>query len=110
MKRPDPRDARTPFSDSPGRRLKAEAYTFLLTFLFHDNNNHLRKALTILLFGVWAILYTANSLDSVAVTLPDSFEFLTLFVGIVIARMWNIEFNNFAQLPGMGDSGGDNDE
>lgn len=109
MRRPDPTDVRASFSDAPIRRIYAECYTLGLTFIFHERNNHLRKALTMLVAVVWAVLEVANALDAIGVTLPPLFEFFRLFVMILIGRMWNIEINSFAELidSGDGSEGGD---
>jgi hypothetical protein len=75
-------------------RVRVELYCFLLIFRFHDNNNHLRKAVTIMVVLVWAVLEISIALNLGSV--PDSLSWLRLFVGLLLARMWNIELNSFA--------------
>ncbi len=87
-------DVRRSFRESPLRRLLAEGYTFWLVFRPHDENHDGRKAITILVVGVWAIMEVGSAFG--AATLPDQFFFIRLVVGVLIGRMWGIEINNFA--------------
>jgi hypothetical protein len=91
---PTPRDARRSFRDAPLHRAYAELYCLALTIIFHDGNNHGRKALTILVVGVWAALEVGAAYG--AATLPEQFFMLRVLVGVVVGRMWGIEFNNLA--------------
>lgn len=89
-----PRDARRSFFTAPFRRIYCELYCLALTLVFHDGNNHGRKALTILIVAVWALVEVGAAFEYA--TLPDQFFFLRLVVGVLIGRMWGIELNNFA--------------
>ena len=93
---PSPEDARAHPRDDPVARLKAEAYTFARVFVFHDDNNHIRKAVTLLAVAVWVALEVGSAYG--LATLPDGFWYLRLFVGILLGRMWNIEVNSFAEM------------
>jgi hypothetical protein len=84
------------FRDDPIGRTKAEVWTFLLTFVFHDDNNDGRKLATILLVVVWALIEVGAAFGYAQ--LPEQFFFLRVVVGIMIGRMWGIEINNFAGL------------
>jgi len=92
--KPTPKDARRPWHRQPLRRAYAELYCLLLTVVFHDGNNHGRKALTILLVVAWAAIEVGAAYG--LATLPDQFFVLRLVVGLVIGRMWGIEMNNLA--------------
>lgn len=104
---PTPRDARRSFLDAPVRRLYCEVYCLALTLIFHDGNHDGRKALTILVVGVWALLEVGAAFG--AATLPNQFFFLRLVVGVLIGRMWGIELNNFAGVEFAYDDGSEND-
>lgn len=91
---PTPSDARRSLLDAPLRRLYAELYCLWLTLVFHDGNHHGRKALTILIVGVWALLEVGAAFGYAH--LPEQFYMLRLGVGILVGRMWGIELNNFA--------------
>ena len=91
---PNPEDARVHPRDDPLRRLKAEAYCFARAFYFHDQNNHLRKAITLLVVIVWMALEIGAAYGWA--TLPEHFLYLRLFVGVLLGRMWDIEVNSFA--------------
>ena len=82
------------FRENFWHRVRVELYCFFLIFRFHDNNNHLRKAVTIMVVIVWAVLEISIALNLGSV--PDSLSWLRLFVGLLLARMWNIELNSFA--------------
>jgi hypothetical protein len=82
--------------DNPLGRLYGEVYCLLLTVLFHDENNHGRKLLTILVVAVWAALEVGAGFG--VARLPDQFIFLRVVVGVLIGRMWGIEINNFAGI------------
>lgn len=84
------------FRDDISRRLYVELYCFYLIFRFHDHNNHLRKAVTIMVVFVWAVLEIGLAFELARV--PEPLSWLRLFVGLLLARMWNIELNNFAQV------------
>jgi hypothetical protein len=106
-------DARQRLRDDPTRRLYAELYCFFLTFVFHDGNNHTRKAFTIAIVGVWAAIELGAAFGYA--TVPDQFFFLRVVVGVILGKMWEIEVNNFAGVEfGYGDdsndssNGGDN--
>lgn len=106
-----PEDTRVAFRESPLRRIVAELYCLLLTFVFHPHNDNQRKAATLLVVGVWAAIEIGAAFGTA--TLPEQFYFLRLVVGIVIGRMWGIEINNFAGLEfdyrAAGDGGADED-
>ena len=91
---PTPSDARRRFRDAPLRRVYCEVYCLLLTLVFHEGNNHGRKALTIVVVGVWAALEVGAAYGYA--DLPNQFLFLRLVVGVLVGRMWGIEINNFA--------------
>jgi hypothetical protein len=103
---PTPRDARQSFFDAPLRRAYVELYCLALTFIFHAGNNHGRKALTILVVGVWAALEVGAAYG--VADLPEQFFFLRLLVGVLIGRMWGIEFNNLAGVEFTYSDEGDN--
>ena len=106
---PTPRDARRSFRDAPLRRLYCEVYCLALTLVFHPNNNHGRKAATIVIVGVWAAIEVGAAFG--VATLPEQFFFLRLVVGVLIGRMWGIEINNFAGVEfAYGDNGGNDDD
>lgn len=107
--RTTPEDVHKPFRERPGRRIAAELYCLALSFWFHPNNNHGRKAATILVVGVWAAIEVGAAFGPA--DLPNQFSFLRLFVGVLVGRMWGIEINNFAGVEfGYSDSGGEDDE
>lgn len=87
-------DALAPLLSEPFRRLKAELYCLFLTLVPHANNHDGRKAMTILVVGVWAILEVGSAFN--LATLPDQFFMLRVVVGVIVGRMWGIEINNFA--------------
>ena len=96
MHRPDRRDPTMPFADAPLKRLYAEVYCFVLTFVFHDGNNYLRKAITLMVILVWMTLEIGSAFGYA--DLPSQFWYLRGFVGLLLGRMWNIEINSFADL------------
>jgi hypothetical protein len=102
-----PEDARRSFTDAPLRRAWAEVYCFVLTFVFHDGNNDGRKAGTIVIVGVWAMIEVGAAFGYAS--LPDQFFFLRIVVGVLIGRMWGIEINNFAGVEFAYASDGGND-
>jgi hypothetical protein len=107
---PTPRDARRSFIDAPLRRAYCEVYCLALTLVFHDDNHDGRKALTILVVGVWALLEVGAAFGYAS--LPDQFYLLRVVVGVLIGRMWGIEINNFAgvEFTYGNDSGGNDRE
>lgn len=109
MRRPRPADARQSFADAPRVRLYAELYCFLLVFVFHSRNNHLRKAVTLLLVIVWGVITIGLSFDAFHVSSPPFYGTLTAAVFLILGRLWDIELTNFAQV-GMQSSGDDEDE
>lgn len=105
LRRPDPRDATRPL-DAPVRYLLAQLYCGYLVFRFHGQNNHLRKAVTLLVVIVWATLEVGAAFD--LATLPGEFLYLRLFVGILLGKMWDIEFQTFADAAAPLSGGGGN--
>jgi len=103
-----PRDIRRSFSDAPRRRIVAELYCLLLTFVFHPDNDDVRKFGTLVVVGVWAVVEVGAAFGYA--TLPDQFFYLRVFVGILIGRVWGIEINNFAGLEFSYSEEGNNDE
>ena len=93
LRRPSPRDATCPLQ-RPMRYLLAQAYCGYLVFRFHGDNNHLRKAVTLLVVIVWGVLEIGAAFG--LATLPSEFLYLRLFVGILLGKMWDIEFQTFA--------------
>jgi hypothetical protein len=91
-----PEHARQRFRDEPVGRTLAELYCLYLTFIFHDKNHDLRKFATIVLVGVWAVLEVGAAFE--LATLPEQFVYIRLLVGVLVGRMWGIEFDNFAGL------------
>lgn len=89
-----PRGRVPAFSDDIRQRLYAEVFCFYLIFRFHDYNNHLRKAVTLMVVFVWGTLEVLRALE--IGTMPESMSWLRLFVGVLLARMWNIELDSFA--------------
>ena len=90
-------DCRRPLTDP--RRLVAELYCLALVFVPHANNHSTRKAATITVVLAWAILEILNAAPGLVagqVNLPPQFYLLRLFVGILIGRMWGIQFNSIA--------------
>jgi len=86
----------------------AEIYCLFLTFVFHPDNDDVRKFGTLVVVGVWALLEVGSAFGYA--TLPDQFFYIRVFVGILIGRVWGIEFNNFAGLEfSYVDRGGDDD-
>jgi len=101
-----PDDTQRRFRDSPVKRSLVEVYCFLLTFWFWEDNNNGRKGMTLLIVLVWAALEVGAAFGYAE--LPSQFSFLRLFVGILVGRMWGIQFNNFAGLEfNYGEQGGD---
>jgi len=92
----DDRDVFRSWLQNPGSRLRAELYTLWLTFRPHKDNHDGRKAITILVVGVWAVMEVGSAFNYA--TLPDQFFFIRVVVGVLIGRMWGIEINNFAGL------------
>lgn len=80
--------------DDPRGRVLAELYCLVLTVVFHDGNSHARKALTILVVGVWGVVEVGAAFGYA--NLPNQFVYLRIVVGVLIGRMWGIEINNFA--------------
>lgn len=91
---PRPDDVRRSFLDAPLARVRAELYCLYLTVRPHPDNNHARKAGTLIVILVWGVLEVGSAFG--AANLPSQFTFLRLFVGVLIGRMWGIEINNFA--------------
>jgi len=89
-------DARTSFTESPRRRISAELRCFLLVFWMYETNNDSRKAVTILAVAVYALLELGAAFGYA--NLPAEFFYMRLFIGILIGRMWGIQFNNVAGL------------
>jgi hypothetical protein len=87
-------DIRRSFTDAPVRRTAAELYCLTLVLRPHANNSDARKAGTIILVGVWALIEVGAAFGVAA--LPEQFFFLRVLVGVLIGRMWGIEINNFA--------------
>lgn len=87
-------DARCSFWHNPVRRTVAELYCFALVFKPYNGNSHERKFGTILVVLVWAALELGAAYG--AADLPNQFFYIRLFVGVLIGRMWGIQFNNFA--------------
>jgi hypothetical protein len=96
-----------------------------LTLVFHNGNSHSRKLATIVVVAVWGSIELGAAFGYA--NLPGQFNVLRVFVGVLIGRMWGIEFQNFAGLElsygndtggsgtddgsgdgGDGDGGGDN--
>lgn len=96
MHAPTRQDARAGWLEAPLRRAYAEAYCLTLTLVFHERNNHGRKLATIAVVAVWATIELGSAFG--AADLPSQFNFIRLFVGVLIGRMWGIEFQNFAGL------------
>lgn len=109
MHRPTPDDARCRFADSFRRRALAELYCLGLVFVFHGRNNHLRKAVTLLLVIVWGAITLGLAFDAVHVTSPPFYGTLTAIVFLILGRLWDIEFTNFAQV-GISDGSTDDAE
>jgi len=110
MRRPDADDLTTAPSESLSERLYAELYCLGLAFVFHDGNNHVRKALTLLLFLVWGAVTVGLSFESVGTVQPPFYPVMTGIVFLIIGRMWNIEVNNFAGLRLGDERSGDDEE
>lgn len=87
-------DARTSFWEHPLRRTAAEALCFALIWIPIDGNSHERKAATIMVVAVWGALEVGAAYG--AADLPNQFFYIRVFIGILIGRMWGIQFNNFA--------------
>lgn len=101
------RACQRPVTDS--RRLAVELYCLLLVFIPHRHNNTTRKLATLVVVATWAILEILNAVPAFAgeVILPKEFFLLRLFVGIVIGRMWGIQFNSIADYSISNDNDGD---
>lgn len=94
---PSQQACRRPISDH--RRLLAELYCLLLVFVPHRYNNTTRKLATLVIVITWATLELINAAPGLVtgeVHLPNQFYLLRLFVGILIGRMWGIQFNSIA--------------
>lgn len=89
-------DVRRPLGTNPLRRIVAEAYCLMLTFIFHAENSNSRTAATLLVVVAWGLIEVGAAFGFAA--LPDQFFFLRLIVGMIIGRMWGIEINNFAGI------------
>jgi len=87
-------DVRRGFFEDPVRRLRAELYCLWLTFIVHEENNDARKAVTLVVVGVWGIMEVGSAFG--VAELPNQFYLLRVVVGVLIGRMWGIEINNFA--------------
>ena len=99
------RDVQRPWRDAPFRRLVAELYCLSLVFRFHRDNDHTRKAATLVVVVVWGAIEVGAAYG--VATLPSEVWYLRLAVGILVGRMWGIQVNNVA---GVGLSyGGDDD-
>lgn len=107
MRRPHPTDLQRPIARAPIARLWAELYCLGLTFVFHGGNNHIRKAVTLLLFAVWGGITVGLSFESVSVVQPPFYSVITGLVFLIIGRMWDIEVDNFATMPTGQDDGDD---
>jgi len=93
---PTPRDARTPLTDAPLRRVAAEVYCLGLVFYFHEQNNHTKKLLTWVLTLIVAPVLIGASFG--VATPPNFFWPLAALWGAIIAKMHDFELNNFAGL------------
>lgn len=94
------------FHERPRERCRLEAVAFYRVFRFHDDNNHVRKAVTLMVVTVWGILEIINAAPGLVageVMLPSEFAWLRLFVGLLLARMWDIELTNFTDATLRGD-------
>jgi len=114
MHSPTQQDARTGWLQAPLRRAYAELHRLGLTLVFHNGNSHSRKLATIVVVAVWGSIELGAAFGYA--NLPGQFNVLRVFVGVLIGRMWGIEFQNFAGLElsygndgggsGAGDDGG----
>jgi hypothetical protein len=96
MRTPNPEDCDRSPRDK--RRWWAEVYAFYRAFRFHDRNNHLRKAMTILFVVVWGVITVLLSIESIDTVQPPYYGVLTAAVFTILGRMWDIEFNTFQAL------------
>mgnify|MGYP000075917202 CR=1 FL=1 len=84
------------WSSDPLGRVRAELFCFMLVFRFHGQNNHLRKAVTIMLVFVWAVITLALTFDAIPAETPPYYAVLTAFVWAIVGRMWDFEINSFS--------------
>lgn len=96
MHSPTRQDARAGWLQAPLRRAYAELYCLALTLVFHNGNSHSRKLATIVVVAVWGTIELGAAFGYA--NLPGQFNVLRVFVGVLIGRMWGIEFQNFAGL------------
>lgn len=96
---------RTRFRCQPFKRLTGEAYCLSRVFVPYNGNDNTRKYATLAIVVTWATLELLSALGHA--TLPDGFYLLRLFVGILIGRMWGIQFNNIAGMEFSYDDGED---
>lgn len=81
------------------RRLAAEAYCLLLVFIPHHYNNTTRKLVTVIIVSAWALLEVVNAAPGLVpgdVMLPEGFAYIRIFIGVLVGRMWGIQFNSIA--------------
>lgn len=83
------------FHDAFARRCRIEAVALYLTFRFHDGNNHIRKALTLMLVTVWGIVTIGLTFEGIQTVEPPFYGILTAIVFLIVGRMWDIEVENF---------------
>lgn len=84
--------------DDPVGRLRVELFCLFLVFRFHGRNNHLRKAVTIMLVFVWAVVTLALTFNAVPAKAPPYYAVLTAFVWAIVGRMWDFEINSFSDV------------
>ena len=85
---------RTDFRCAPHRRLIGEAVCFGLIFVPYNGNNNTRKFVTAILTVAAALIIVGDAFG--IADPPNYFLYLLLFVGVIVGRMWGIQFNNIA--------------
>lgn len=75
-------------------RLRFELYCLLLVFLPYEGNSDGRKLIVTLITGTSILIAI---LDSIGLANPPSyFRYWLIFNGLIVGRMWGIQFNNIA--------------
>lgn len=83
-------------------QLRTECKGLVLTFMPHDNNSNLRKAITLLFVTVWLIITLGLAFQDFAVVQPPFYGVFTAIVFLIVGKQWDIEVQRLMNL-GSGD-------
>lgn len=84
-----------PWKEDFSQKLYGELVCLGRTVIIHDENNNVRKLLSIIFFSVWAVAFLGR-IFHVATVGAGVFIPYTAIVFVIIGRIWDIEASNYA--------------